>query len=197
MPHFTLEAEEQIFFDGNPSSIYHFAYGLNMNKALIAERCTSARAVTIAKLKGYRLSFSDYSKVWDGGMEGLVRESGHDLWGVIYELSSMDRNRLDVWQDVRQDGIGSYFHYPARIVAEDSISRIVLFYKKNSPGDLTCPSTEFLNLIIKGAEENGLPESYIDELRAIESKKASFEVPRRPNFGREFLIDGLCSECGG
>lgn len=197
MSQFSLEAEEKIFFDGIPSSIYHFAYGINMNKSIIAERCNDARILAVAKLPGYRLVFSDYSRVWDGGMEGVIREPGHDLWGLIYELNQMDRNRLDIMQDVRMDGTGTYFHYPARIVCEDGLSRIVLFYKKNIQGELACPSTELLNLIIGGAEEHSLPASYIEELKNIPSKKASCEVPRRRNFGREFLIDGLCSECGG
>ncbi|HBF35336.1 TPA: gamma-glutamylcyclotransferase, partial [Candidatus Sumerlaeota bacterium] len=113
----------------------------------------------------------------------------HDVWGVIYELTGSAGNRLDTWQDARQDGTGAYFNYPIRITDTAGVERIVLFYKKDISDEPRIPSSEFLDFIIQGAVANALPAEYIEELRQIESKPAEYAVPKRKNFGRELLAE--------
>jgi len=129
-------------------------------------------------------------------MEAVVPDPNHDVWGVIYEVSRSDTNRLDTWQDARQDGTGMYFNYPTLITDTQGVTRIVLLYKKDIMDEPRCPSAEFLDFIIQGAVASGLPAEYIEELRQIESRKATYEVPKRKNFGRELLAEISCSECG-
>ena len=185
-----------MIFNGKHSELYYFAYGSNMNEEQILARCANPKVVAVAKLPHHRVAFFGYSKAWDGAMATVVPSPGQEVWGVIYELNSSDRDRLDAWQDVRLDGTGAYFHYPARVADTEGKTRTVLFYKKDMLGTPGKPSREYLDFIVLGALERGLPSSYIEGLRQTESRKAEFDVPRRKNFGRELLLESYCSQCG-
>jgi len=130
-------------------------------------------------------------------VETVIPVPGQEVWGVIYDLRFSDRDRLDVWQDARLDGTGAYFHYPSRVADMEGKTHTVLFYKKDRLDSSQKPSREYLYFIIQGAMEQGLPASYIEGLRRIESKNASYHVPQQRNFGRELLLETYCSQCGG
>ncbi len=113
--------DESVFLSGDlPKELYFFAYGANMHPQQMKERCHNAgKVVTLAQLPGYRVDFFGYSKIWDGAQEGLIKDPDQQVWGVVYELSPSDLERLDAWQDVRMDGTGIYFHYPVRVTGSD------------------------------------------------------------------------------
>ena len=183
-------------FNGKPSELYYFAYGSNMNKEQILVRCANPKVIAVAKLPHHRVAFFGYSKTWDGAMESVIPAPGKEVWGVIYELNFSDRDRLDACQDVRLDGTGAYFHYPARVADTVGKTRAVLFYKKDILGTPQKPSREYLDLIVLGALEHGLPASYIEGLRRIESKKAEFDVPWRKNSGRKVFSKQIVPNVG-
>jgi cation transport regulator ChaC len=187
---------EPLVFTGKPGELYYFAYGSNMNKAQMHARCVRPEAIAVAMLPHYQLGFFGHSPTWDGALETVVPAPGQEVWGVIYDLSASDRERLDVWHDVRLDGTGAYFHYPLRITDTEGKTRVVLFYKKARMDSPEKPSREYLDLIVQGAVEHGLPAGYVEGLRRIESKKASYPVPKQRNAGRELLVETYCSQCG-
>lgn len=191
-----LFTDDSVFLlDRLPKQLYYFAYGSNMNASQMHERCYAPKVIAIARLANHRVGFFGYSRVWDGAQETVVSAPGHDVWGVVYETSNADMEKLDACQDVRMDGTGSYFHYPARVLGVDGLTYTVLFYKKDILGEPKKPSKPYLDLIIAGTEEKQLPAEYIEKLRAIESKAASYPVPRRPAFNRGSLQASDCSTC--
>jgi gamma-glutamylcyclotransferase (GGCT)/AIG2-like uncharacterized protein YtfP len=177
-----------------PGELYYFAYGSNMNKEQISARCFDPKVVAVAKLADHQLTFFGHSPVWDGGEETVVPAPGHDVWGVVYELSSSDRGRLDDVQDARMDGSGGYFHSPARVTGEAGDEYKVLLYKKTSQGTPQKPSQECLNFIVQSAVDRELPSAYVETLRGMEAKKAEFAVPRQRKSVREGASGG-CSDC--
>ncbi len=194
--HAAQTGQDKLVFDGNPRRQYLFAYGSDMFEAQIRQRCSKPVMVVTACLAGHSLGFFGHSEVWDGAVETVVPAPGRKLWGVIYELTFMDAQRLDVWHDARLDGAGSFFHYPARVVDAAGQAHTVLLYKKDILGMPLQPSREYLDVIIQGALERGLPEAYIEELRGIQAQNASYAVPLRSDFHREIRVVASCSECG-
>ncbi len=176
--------------------ILHFAYGANMNPDQINARCSRPKVVGAACLTDYSLAFFEHSRVWDGGMETVVPDPGHELWGVLYELSVADGDGLDGWQDVRIDGTGAYFHYPVTVTDRDGKAWQAAIYKKDVRGRPRPPSRECLAFIVQGAVANGLPGGYIEELRRILSVPASYPVPRLPEGDNPLLRTISCSDCG-
>lgn len=194
--HAAKTGQDTLTFDGNPRRQYLFAYGSDMFGAQIRERCSRPVPVGTACLADHGLGFFGHSDIWDGGVETVVPTPGRELWGVIYELTFMDAQRLDVWHDARLDGAGSFFHYPARVVDASGRPHTVLLYKKDILGPPTQPSRQYLDVIIQGAEENGLPAAYVRGLRSLQAKEATYAVPLRSDFQREIRVVTSCSDCG-
>lgn len=170
----------------------YFVYGSNMNNEQITSRCLNPEVFAIARLSNYKIAFFGYSKTWDGGEESLIREPGEDLWGVIYKLSFSDADRLDAWQDVRLDGNGSHFLYPTDVVDTEGNNYPVLLIKKDMLGKPKKPTEEYLSYIVSGALFHVLPPEYIEKLKKIETKKASFPVPKKSKFDRSILANLSC-----
>ncbi|MGE4319498.1 MAG: gamma-glutamylcyclotransferase [Deferribacterales bacterium] len=155
----------------------YFAYGPDINQKYIRSRCFGPEILAVARLSGYRLSFYGNSQIWDGAQETLERSEGDEVWGVVYKMSFYDGYELDSYQDVRLDGAGPYFHYPVTVEGTDGQMYYPLIYMKNLTGDEKPPSREYMDVIIRGAEEMGLPPEYIKSLKKIETKSASYAVP--------------------
>ncbi len=173
----------------------YFVYGSDMNNEQIAARCRRPEVFAIARLAGHKIAFFGYSETWDGGEESLIPAPGEDLWGVVYRLSFKDADRLDAWQDIRLDGNGSHFLYPACVKSQEGRSLPVLLIKKNVLGEPQPPSADYLRYILAGAASHGLPAGYIDALKRIPTKKASFPVPKKHKFDRSVLAELSC-DCG-
>ncbi|MDK2956446.1 MAG: hypothetical protein PWQ57_1942 [Desulfovibrionales bacterium] len=175
--------------------IRYFAYGPNMNVKQMRERCTHPEVVGPARLPNHALAFYGYTWLWDSGMETVVPAPGRDLWGVVYELGPTDADSLDAWQDIRLNGTGSYFHSPATVLAPDGTAIEAVLYKKDMLGEPKLPSREFLEYILRGAREHGLPEAYITELAAAPCAQASYPVPRKRSEDREAIRTTSCPDC--
>ena len=182
---------------GRKDRQYYFAYGSNMNPAQMAERCAAARVVCAACLPGYRLGFYGRNRVWDGGQETVVQQSGQQVWGVLYELSFGDAASLDVWSSVRLDGGGAYFHYPVLVRDAAGREHTAVLYKKDVLGQAVPPSSQYLAHIVAGAEANGLPQAYVDYLKNLQSVPARYPVPKRDTLLRGVLRESTCAECAG
>ena len=167
-----------------------------MHPAQIAERCSRPVVAALAFLADHALGFFGHSDIWDGAVETVVPAPGRRLWGVVYELTFMDAQRLDVWHDARLDGAGSYFHFPARVLDASGQARTALLYKKDVLGEPLPPSRENLEFIIQGARERTLPGEYVEELMRLESRPAGYPVPVRSQFQREIRVITSCTECG-
>jgi len=172
-----------------------FAYGSNMNLNQIRARCSKPFVVSTARLADHRLVFCGHSDVWDGGVETVEPMPGHEVWGVLFSLSKLNWERLDLWQDARMDGGGMYFHFPVSVQDSAGHEHQVRVYKKDIQKEPTNPSREYLEHIVQGAEENGLPHEYIEALRSRDSKPASYSVPARgtSDLGRSAGVS--CSDC--
>jgi hypothetical protein len=182
--------------NGTAGEMYYFAYGVNMNQQHISALCSKPKVVAVAKLADHRLAFYGYSAIWDGARETVVPTPGHEVWGVVYDLSSTDREHLDDAQDARMDGSGDYFHSPVRVTGQQGELYPVLLYKEAKQGIAEKPSQEYLDFIIAGAVDRGLPTAYVEALRAIESKKAKYAVPRQKKSVNGISSGDGCSQCG-
>jgi gamma-glutamylcyclotransferase (GGCT)/AIG2-like uncharacterized protein YtfP len=68
----------------------YFAYGSNLDVAQMKERCPSSDPLGVARLSGYRLAFSRYSRTRGCGVADIVTQAGAEVWGLVYELSESD-----------------------------------------------------------------------------------------------------------
>jgi len=173
----------------------YFAYGANMNLQQIGSRCSRPVAVSIARLADHRLAFYGYNGVWDGALETVEPMAGAEVWGVLFALSRLDWERLDEWQGARMDGGGMYFHFPITVTDQDGSAAGARMYKKDINGSAQYPSQEYLDHIVRGASENGLPPDYIETLMKWKSRKASYSVPMRSGYDLAASAGFSCADC--
>lgn len=171
----------------------YFAYGFNLNLQKMGQKLAKPRVVGIARLAKHKIGFYGHSTIWDGAVETVVPDSEAEVWGVLYQLDAYEWDQLDNFEDARMDGTGEYFHYPVEVFDEQKMPKEAAIYKKARLGEPLPPSTEYLNILIQGAKEQGLPERYIANLQGITSKPASYPVPRQVKQDRKF--SGGCDGC--
>lgn len=179
--------------DGLPD--LYFAYGSNMNLSQIRSRCSRPVAKGIARLSNHRIEFFGRTEKWDSAMETVEEAPGHEVWGVMFALSQLDWERLDLWQDARMDGAGMYFHFPVSVVDLDGREHSVRLYKKDILGEVRDPSREYLDHILRGASEHGLPPNYIEQLKQRRTHNASYSVPLLPGYDMGRSAEMTCADC--
>ncbi|MGH7774506.1 MAG: gamma-glutamylcyclotransferase family protein [Candidatus Binatia bacterium] len=148
----------------------YFAYGSNMNWPQMKGRCPSAEFVSVARLKDHRLAFTRKSDRRGCGSADAVREQGHDVWGVVYQIEEREIGRLDEVEDFVPGRAGNgYTRQQCYVYADGNEERpffVSLYFaekQKNPP----LPSADYKRLIVEGARHWHLPQWYIEKLEQI------------------------------
>lgn len=188
-------AEGRIAAPFRDVSELYFAYGPDIDPEVLRSRGGRPKAVAVARLADHRLAFFGRTPTWDSGMETVVEEPGGEVWGVLYDLGALSWDNLDTWMDARMDGAGTYFHCPVEVTDLAGTVHQVRLYKKNVQGEPTLPSVDYLDLIVAGAGQQGLPLSYVDKLRRTVARKASYPVPQQGNPNRGLYVKADCGSC--
>jgi gamma-glutamylcyclotransferase (GGCT)/AIG2-like uncharacterized protein YtfP len=155
-----------------PEMALCFAYGSNMDYEQMRKRCPSARFICIAKLPDHRLAFTRKSVKRNCGVADAVPESGCEVWGVVYEITDEDLERLD-----RCEGFSpgrarnSYIREKRYVLADGDPNRPIEVHiyfavrEENPP----LPNEEYKRQLVKGAQFWSLPAGYIAELERIKT----------------------------
>jgi gamma-glutamylcyclotransferase (GGCT)/AIG2-like uncharacterized protein YtfP len=140
----------------------YFAYGSNMDPVQMASRCPGARAIGAAHLRGWRLTFTRDSPGWGGGVGHIEVDPADEVWGVLWEVTDAHLESLDEYEGV---AVGMYFRDTVEVTSDgDRFEAIV--YIANPRGDKP-PSKKYIGALVRGAEAHGLPDPYVERLRAL------------------------------
>ncbi len=132
--------------------MYYFAYGSNLNKKQILERCPDSRPMFVATLPNYELVFAGWSRQWRGGVVTIKPFRGEKVLGAIYEVSERDFRRLDSYEGCPS----SYNRLKVTVFDEDSEPVETVTYIKAGLLDETQPSKEYLSVIQQGYRDWGI-----------------------------------------
>lgn len=163
------------------ASFYYFGFGSNLLQKRIQIQNKSAVRVGVGKLKGFRLDFADstadekyYSKTWNGCPATIIEDPGSTVYGAVWKMDTKDVEELD-----RQEGVevGIYKPMEVKVVINEQEEIPCRTYQlvHNPPTPLDPqnrhferqPSKTYLNVILNGAEETGLPEKYVTFLKSF------------------------------
>ncbi len=142
------------------SSILYFAYGSNLDLRQFQRRCPGSVVVGRARLPGYQLAFTRYSRNRKGGVADIVPQPGAEVWGALYDVDEPCMAALDEYEGVPRH----YRRETVRVFDDEGVEREAVAYIANRTGEFA-PSRQYLAIIARGAREHRLPEEYI---RAIE-----------------------------
>ena len=123
--------------------MYYFAYGSNLNKKQMRERCPDSKPMFTAVLPNYKLVFIDWSRRWRGGTASIKPFRGERVRGAIYEISERCLPQLDKYES-------GYSRYKVTVFSEDDEPVEALTYIKAGQFEETQPSKEYLAVIQQG-----------------------------------------------
>ena len=75
--------------------MYYFAYGSNLSKKQMLERCPDSKPGFVASLPNYKLVFVGWSRKWHGGVASIRPFRDKKVVGGVYEISKRDLRLLD------------------------------------------------------------------------------------------------------
>lgn len=132
--------------------MYYFAYGTNLNKKQMQERCPDSRPLFTAILPNYKLIFTGWSRQWRGGVASIKPFRGERVPGAVYELSEADLRRLD-----KHEGYPSeYNRLNVGVIDEDGNMLEAVTYLRLKQSEETTPSREYLAVIRQGYRDWGI-----------------------------------------
>lgn len=135
-----------------PSCRSYVAYGSNMCRDQMAERCPTAQPAGVATLTGWRF------RINGEGFATLVADGRATAFGLIWHIEAQDERNLDSYEEVvaglyRKATVTVPGHGPALIylAADTGVGR---------------PQPFYLEPIVAAARAARFPESYVAELAA-------------------------------
>jgi gamma-glutamylcyclotransferase (GGCT)/AIG2-like uncharacterized protein YtfP len=118
--------------------------------------CGSAAA---ALLKGWRLVLDKPGLVTMGhAFANILPDPAAEVWGVLYEIGAADLEHIDLTEGVLID---NYRRIEVEVEPRSAgpvVRAFTLTSERRDPELL--PSTRYMDLLVAGAEEHALPESW-------------------------------------
>ena len=131
--------------------MYYFAYGLNVGKKQMLERCPDSKPRFIATLHNYKLIFTGWSRQWQGGVASIKPFRGERVLGAIYEVSDSDLRQLD-----KYEGYNDYNRLKVMVADEYGDAVEAVTYIKIRQSEETQPSKEYLAVLLQGYRDWGI-----------------------------------------
>ncbi len=132
--------------------MYYFAYGSNLNRKQMMERCPDSEPKFTATLPNYKLVFVGWSRQWRGGVVSIRHFRGERVPGAIYEVSDKDLNRLDGYEGYP----GNYNRLNVTVFSEDGEPIQAVTYIKAGQSEEAQPSPGYLAIIQQGYRDWGI-----------------------------------------
>ncbi|XP_062254341.1 gamma-glutamylcyclotransferase [Platichthys flesus] len=160
----------------NNCTFLYFAYGSNLLKERLQLRNPSATVNCVAMLKDYKLEFGNHKGLasvrWHGGVATIEHCPGEEVWGVVWRVDNSDLESLDSQENVT---LGRYNPVDVSVNTKGQELNCRTYIMNSCV--YAPPSPHYLQVIVMGAEQNGLPREYQEKLRAIKTNMYEGPLP--------------------
>ena len=147
--------------------MYYFSYGSNMSIRRLLERISSAKKLGTATLHGHELKFHKISETDNTAKCDAFETSDpdHKVIGVVFEIHSNEKPVLDKFEGLGHGYEEKYVHVE---MEEGNLIEVFTYYAIKIDTALK-PFHWYKEHVLIGAQENGLPETYIRKIESVES----------------------------
>lgn len=146
--------------------MYYFAYGSNMSLKRLTRRIP-AEKLGVATLNAHRLAFTKPSET-DGSAKCDIcpTENQSDVvYGVLYTFDEEHKPVLDTYE-----GLGYGYTSEKVMVSFKGQAMEAITYRAVNRNDSLKPFKWYREHVIRGARENGMPDSYVKNIQSIPAK---------------------------
>jgi hypothetical protein len=133
----------------------HFAYGSNMDRAVMERHAPAAVAIGVASLPNHRFIITA------DGYASVVPARAQTVHGVLWRLTPRDRVTLDLWESVAS---GQYRAEMLPLKLSDASRALSLVYVAR-PRATGRPKAGYMELVLAAAQTWKLPPAYITSLQ--------------------------------
>jgi cation transport regulator ChaC len=141
-------------------TVWYFAYGSNMNRAQMRARAGEILEEHPGKLENYELLFDKKAR-GRSATANIHPAQGKTVHGVLYKIQESALRSLDRFE-------GAPVHYRRiEVTVTDAAGRKIAAqaYIATKVEKGLYPAPHYLQGILQGADEHGLPADYIAELK--------------------------------
>ena len=124
----------------------YFAYGSNLSKKQMLERCPDSKPRFTATLHNYRLVFAGWSRKWRGGTATIKSFRREKVPGAVYEISDNDLRKLDNHEGYPDTND----RFNVIVNNEDDNPVEAVTYIRTGQIEETAPSKEYLAIMQQG-----------------------------------------------
>lgn len=133
----------------------YVAYGSNLNKRQMSERCPGAKFVGAGVIHGYELQFKG---LYSSAFATIAPKQGAKVAVGVWEIQDTDEWSLDVYEGYPRH----YFKETVRVeLKETMVSAMV--YVMNLNAKFGVPSVHYFGVIKEGYKDCGLDESVLNQ----------------------------------
>jgi cation transport regulator ChaC len=142
------------------AGVWYFAYGSNLSRAQMQNRAGQILSSQAARLENYELVFN--KKARGGSAEANVQPArGKTVHGVLYRVTDAGLRNLD-----RSTGVPMHYRRIEVTVVDAGGNKITAqTYIASKVEKGLRPASHYVQAILSGAGEHGLPADYIDGIR--------------------------------
>jgi cation transport regulator ChaC len=142
-------------------TFHYFAYGSNMLTARLRAptRCPSAEPLEIGTLAGHAIAFRKKSSDGSAKCDIPVGKPRDVVHGVVFRIAASERERLD-----EAEGLGKGYDVAEVEIVTPQGTTPCVAYVATRINDGLRPYDWYRSLVLAGALEHGLPESYISQI---------------------------------
>jgi AIG2-like family len=137
-------------------SMLHFAYGSNMDRAVMGRHAPCARPLGVASLKNHCFMITG------DGYASVEPAPAATVHGVLWRITPRDRVTLDLWENVAGG------QYRAKILPVNWVGRrcqaLIYVARPRPPGRA---KTGYMELVVAAARAWNLPLGYIASLQCF------------------------------
>ena len=148
-------------------AIKYFAYGSNLDLPQMKRRCPSSKLISKGTLPGYRLTFNRFSSGWGGGVADVIQDQDSKVWGLVFEISDSDLERLDRYEGYHKDQTSMYERWKAVIDTPNGQISDVWVYTVVEKQKFIQPTLEYLQIIKDAAVRWNFPKDYQQTLELV------------------------------
>jgi gamma-glutamylcyclotransferase (GGCT)/AIG2-like uncharacterized protein YtfP len=142
-------------------SVFHAAYGPNLDPARMGERCPHSPLHGTGWLQGWRLTFGGEELGWEGALATIVQDPFEQVFVAVYEVSEEDAAALDGWESA-----DTGLYRKVRVRVSTLSDEVVAWTYVLDAFEGGLPSASYLGILADAAEAGAAPADYVNALRA-------------------------------